>query len=148
MMEKIKGAGGSTGGIGSFFMGLSMACLGFYLLLNKIILTSSFGMGSSIFRYNNVANTSFNISITSGMIFIPLSIGITMLFYNSKNIWGWVLSGVSILLLIFGVVSSVKLTMQSMSAMDATFMFGLAFGGVGILLRSLKNFDEPAKEAK
>lgn len=44
--RKIKGAGGTEGGIRDFFLGLFMMGVGFYMLLNKIVITSGFGMGS------------------------------------------------------------------------------------------------------
>ena len=48
----MKGAGGTSGGIDSFFMGLIMMCIGFYMLLNSIIITSSFGSGSRLYNFS------------------------------------------------------------------------------------------------
>lgn len=45
----MKGAGGSSGGIGHFFIGLIMMCGGFYMLLNAISVTSNFGLSSRIY---------------------------------------------------------------------------------------------------
>lgn len=41
----MRGAGGSSGGIGLFLVGLVMMCGGFYLLLNAISVTSNFSLG-------------------------------------------------------------------------------------------------------
>jgi uncharacterized protein len=140
-MRKIEGAGGTKGGFGNFFSGLGMLVVGFYLLLNKIVLTSTLGMGSSLYSFRNVANTSYNVSVTSGMIFIPMIFGIMMVFYNAKSIWGWLLFGLSAAAMIFGVIASVQLRIQSMTAFDAVTIFILAFGGLALFLRSLKNVD-------
>jgi hypothetical protein len=129
----LKGAGGTSGGTGGFFTGLIMMSVGFYMLLSKIIITSGFGMGSSIYRFGGAYN------LTTGMILIPLIIGIMMIFYNSKKIWGWVLSIASIAAMIFGVISTVQIRMQTMSSFDAIIIFLLAFGGLGMFLRSLKD---------
>ena len=45
----LRGAGGSTGGIGLFFIGLLMMCGGFYLLLNSITVSSHFGLAYHVF---------------------------------------------------------------------------------------------------
>lgn len=132
---EFKGAGGTSGGVKSFFTGLALMAIGFYMLLNKIVVTSSFGMGYSLYRFG----ASGGYSITSGMIFVPMIIGIIMIFYNSKNIWGWVLSLLSFAAMIFGVISSVQIRMQTMPLLDAIIIFVLAFGGLGVFLRSLKS---------
>lgn len=129
----LKGAGGTAGGTGGFLTGLIMMSVGFYMLLSKIIITSGFGMGSSIYRFGGAYN------LTTGMILIPLIIGIMMIFYNSKKPWGWVLSIASIAAMIFGVISTVQIRMQTMSSFDAIIIFVLAFGGLGMFLRSLKD---------
>jgi hypothetical protein len=129
---EFKGAGGTSGGTSGFFTGLIMMAVGFYMLLNKITITSGFGMGSSIYRFGG----SYN--LTTGMIFIPFIIGIIMIFYNSKKPWGWVLSVASLSAMIFGVISTVQIRMQSMSSFDAIIIFILAFGGLGMFLKSLK----------
>jgi len=37
-----RGAGGTPGGVGQFFIGLVMAVVGVYLLLNQVQVTTSF----------------------------------------------------------------------------------------------------------
>lgn len=128
---EIKGAGGTSGGFMNFFAGLAMMGVGFYMLLNKIIVTSSFGMGSGLYRMGSV-------SVTSGMIFIPMIIGIMVIFYDYKKLWGWALAVVSFAAMIFGVISSVQIRMTTMSSFDAIVIFILAFGGLGMFLRSFK----------
>ena len=65
-------------------------------------------------------------------------IGIIMIFYNGKSVFGWLLAGLSMAALLFGVIASTSIRMHSMSAFDATVIFVLAFGGLGLLLRSIK----------
>ena len=46
----MRGAGGTSGGLGHFFIGLAMMCGGFYMLLNAITVSSNFGMGNQVIR--------------------------------------------------------------------------------------------------
>jgi len=135
----MRGAGGTSGGLGSFFIGLAMMCGGFYLLLNAITVSSSFGMGSRLYSYSGMGG-SFN--VTSGMIMIPFIFGIGLIFYNSKNIFGWILSLGSITGLIFGVISSIRFSFRTMTSFDLIVILVLSMGGLGLFLRSLKGLDD------
>lgn len=133
----MNGAGGKSGGIGHFFIGLIMMCGGFYMLLNAITVTSSFGLSSHMYSFNAFGN---GIGITGGTIMIPFMLGVGMIFYNSSNIIGWLLSIGSITALIFGVISSVRFSLHSMSSFDLIVILVLAVGGLGMFLRSLKSY--------
>ncbi|MBB1328449.1 hypothetical protein H5087_03515 [Pseudoalteromonas sp. SR43-7] len=133
----MKGAGGSSGGIGHFFIGLIMMCGGFYMLLNAISVTSNFGLSSRIYSVNVLGG----FGVTGGMVMIPFIFGVGLIFYNSKNILGWVLSLGSLTALIFGVISSVRFSMRTMTSFDLIVIIILAFGGLGLFLRSLKSID-------
>ncbi len=135
----MRGAGGTSGGLGQFFIGLIMMCGGFYMLLNAISVTSSFGMGMRLYGFSAMGG---NYNVTSGMIMIPFMFGVGLIFYNSKNILGWVLSLGSITALIFGVISSIRFSFRTMSAFDLIVILILAIGGLGLFLRSLKTLDE------
>jgi len=131
----MNGAGGSSGGIGSFFIGLLMMCGGFYMLLNAITVSSNFGLGS---RFYSVSAYGSNIGITGGMVLIPFIFGVGLIFYNSKNILGWLLSLGSLTALIFGVISTVRFSLRTMSSFDLIVILVLAVGGLGLFLRSLR----------
>ena len=128
----MRGAGGSSGGTGEFLLGLVMMCGGFYMLLNSIVVRASFGFGRQIYSVGGFG-------ITSGMIMIPFLFGVGMIFYNSKNLIGWILAIGSLVALIFGVISSVNFSMQRMSAFDLIVILVLCFGGIGLFLKSLRN---------
>jgi len=135
----MRGAGGTSGGLGHFFIGLIMMCGGFYMLLNTITVTSSFGMGMRLYGFSTMGG---NYSVTSGMIMIPFIFGVGLIFYNSKNILGWILSLGSITGLIFGVISSIRFSFRTMTSFDLIVILVLAIGGLGLFLRSLKALDE------
>ena len=140
----MRGAGGTSGGLGQFFIGFIMMCGGFYLLLNAISVSSNFGMGARLYGFSAFGG---NYSITSGLIMIPFIFGVGMIFYNSKNFIGWLLALGSLTGLIFGVISTIRFSFKSMSAFDLIVILVLAMGGLGLFLRSLKSMDpEPVEK--
>jgi len=133
----VRGAGGSNGGLGQFFIGLIMMCGGFYMLLNSISVTSSFGLGGRLYSISAFGG----FGITGGMIMIPFLFGVGFIFYNAKSIIGWILSLGSVTALIFGVLSSVRFSLRSMTSFELIVILVLAIGGLGLFLRSLKAID-------
>ena len=132
----MKGAGGTEGGTGEFFLGLIMMSGGLYLLLNAIAVGSSFGMGMTLYGMSAFGHSY---GVTSGMVMIPFIFGVGMLFYNGKSILGWILTIGSLSALIFGVIISIHFSFRNMSAFDLIVILVLAFGGMGLLLRSLRS---------
>jgi hypothetical protein len=127
----MKGAGGTSGGAGQFFLGLILMCGGFYLLLNAVVVNSTFGMGAHLFGIGGYG-------VTGGMILVPLVIGIAMIFYNARNFFGWLLAVGAFGAMVFGVISSVSMNLRTMSAFELICILALAFGGLGLFLRSLR----------
>ncbi len=127
------GAGGTEGGVLRFFIGLGMLITGGYLFLNSIYVHSGFGWGYGLYRVGGFG-------ITSGMILIPFILGIGMVFYNARNIFGWILSVGSLVALSVGVIVATSFRMRPMSAFDLITILVLGVGGLGILLSSLRNF--------
>jgi hypothetical protein len=136
-MTKYSGAGGTKGGVGDFFIGLMMFCSGGYLLLQSIIVSSSFSLGFSLYTVNS---HSWQIPITSGMVLIPFIFGVGMIFYNARSILGWLLTCGSIAALIFGVISSLHLSLRTMTAFELLTILVLTFGGLGLFLKSLREY--------
>jgi len=126
------GAGGSSGGIGRFFLGLIMTIGGGYLLLKSIHIYNSFSLGTGLFSYGGV-------SVTSGFILIPMMFGVGIIFYNAKNVIGWLLFVGSLVALIFGVITSIQFTFARMDLFQLLTILVLFVGGIGLLLSSLRN---------
>jgi hypothetical protein len=120
---RIRGAGGTPGGIVEFFLGLAMAIAGAYLLTNRIVVVSgfwSFG-GYSVF----------------GLSLIPLIIGIGILFFNGKSIAGWLLLFVGVVIIFTGVLMNLHIYFQPTSLFGTIVMIVLLAGGIGLIVRAL-----------
>lgn len=126
----MRGAGGTQGGTLMFLLGIIMMCGGFYLLLSSIVIRAQWGLGYSLYSFGGFG-------ITSGMIMIPFLFGVGMVFYDSRSMLGWLLAVGSLAALIFGVIASANFNLRAMSAFDLIVMLVLAFGGVGLVLKSL-----------
>ncbi len=130
----MRGAGGTSGGVGRFLTGLIMLSAGGYLFFQSITVQSSFGLGYSLYRVG-----AYN--FTTGMVMIPFIFGVGMIFYNVKNIIGWLLSIASIIMLIAGVISSIHFSFRHMTAFELIIIIVLFFGGTGLFLSSLRNLE-------
>jgi hypothetical protein len=127
----MRGAGGTEGGVGRFFLGLTMFVGGGYLFLESIRVTSGFHWGRALFQVGGVG-------LTGGMVLIPFVIGVGMLFYNGKNPLGWLVAAGSLVALSFGVISNVEMHLRDMSAFQLICILVLTVGGLGLLLGSLR----------
>jgi len=128
----MRGAGGTNGGTGQFFLGLVMLCGGIYLLLNSITVSAPYGFGARLYRFGGY-------SITSGMVMIPFMFGVGIMFYDSRKWYGWLLTVGSLVALIFGTIASIHFTFNRMSAFDLIVILVLAVGGLGLVLRSFRS---------
>ena len=120
---KTRGAGGTPGGIGEFFLGLTMAVAGAYLITNRVMVVSSFW---TMWGYN-----------LFGLSLFPLIFGIGILFFNGKSIAGWLLLGVGVVVIFTGILMNLQIYFQSTSLFNTIVMIVLLAGGLGLIFRAL-----------
>ena len=137
----IKGAGGTPGGSGRFILGFLMMCAGGYMLLHSIGVANPFGFGYGLYNFGFFG---WSMSLTSGMILIPLLFGVGLIFYNSKNPVGWLLACGSLVALVAGVLMNLRFVMRPMSLFELLCILILTVGGLALFLRSLKDGGDPA----
>jgi hypothetical protein len=123
-MATIEGAGGTPGGIYTFVFGLGMTIGGGFLFVNHV------RVGYSFRHY-------FGRS-THGLMLIPLLIGIGFLFFNSKSIVGWALAGGGALIILLGIITSLRFSFPQTSLFNLLVMLVMLVGGIGLMLRSLR----------
>jgi uncharacterized protein len=124
-----RGAGGTPGGIVEFFIGLLLIVAGGYLFISQVSIVSrgfSFGFGS--FHVN-----SFGLSL------IPLLIGIAILFFNGRNLFGWFLTIAGALIILLGIITNLDFYFQPTSLFNTLLMLGMIAAGLGLVARALRD---------
>jgi len=119
-----RGAGGTSGGIGEFFLGALLLVAGLYLFLSRVIVFSNI---FSIFGFDGL-----------GVLLIPMLIGIGILFFNSKSKAGWILAAGSFAALLVGIIMNLSFFFRPTNLLVTLIMLGLIAAGAGLIARSLR----------
>lgn len=110
-----------------FLGGLAMLIVGLYILAQKVIVSSSFLGGMRL----------GGLSISNGMIMIPLIIGIIWMFASGGSFISKVFTGMSVLLIVAAIVISTNIYLVNISLYEWVIILVFIFGGVGILAKIL-----------
>jgi predicted membrane channel-forming protein YqfA (hemolysin III family) len=125
MNERVRGAGGTSGGIGIFFIGLAMAVAGGWLLTNQVTVTSGYWQWGG---YNSF-----------GLTLIPLIAGIAFLFFNGRSVIGWLLTFCGAVIILAGIITNLEIFFRPTSLFNTLMMLALLAGGIGLVARSLRS---------
>ena len=123
-----RGAGGTPGGIGTFIIGVIMALAGGYMLMNQIIVTNTF-WGFALPLFGRVS--------AFGITLVFFLIGVGILFFNYRNILGWVLAAGSLVVMLIGIISNLQIYFAPTSLFVTLGMLILLVGGLALIVRSL-----------
>ncbi len=130
--SRLVGAGGTPGGIGMFLVGFVMASAGAWLLTNQVTVSSQY------LHYSfQVPIFSFHLN-SFGLSLVPFIFGTAMLFFNGKSVAGWLLMIAGLVIILAGILMSLHIYFQPTSLFNTLMMLVLLFGGLGLILRSLK----------
>ncbi len=110
-----------------FLGGLAMLIVGLYILAQKVIVSSSLFGGMRL----------GGLSMSNGMIMIPLIIGIIWMFASGGSFISKVFTGMSVLLIVAAIVISTNIYLVNISLYEWVIILVLIFGGVGILAKIL-----------
>jgi hypothetical protein len=116
--------GGTPGGLGTFFLGFAMICIGGYLLTNQVSVVGSY--------WNFYGGNTFGITL------IPMLIGIGLLFWSGRSVIGWLLTIAGALFILAGVLANLHIYFQQTSLFNTIVMLVLLVGGLGLVARSLR----------
>ena len=122
----MKGAGGTEGGVGQFFLGLLMAVGGAYLLTSQVSVSSGFWgwFGPQTF----------------GLTLLPLVFGIGLLFFDGRSRAGWLLTAAGAVIIFLGILMNLRIYFEPTSLFNTLIMLVLLAGGLGLVARSLKPY--------
>ena len=121
-----RGAGGTAGGVGQFFLGLAMAVAGAFLITNQVTVASGFW--------------GYFGPHTFGLTLLPLMFGIGLLFFDGKSIIGWVLTLGGAVIICAGVLMNLQIYFRPTSLYNTIIMMVLLAGGLGLVARSLRPY--------
>jgi len=124
MDERIRGAGGTSGGIGLFLIGLGMAVAGGWLITNQVTVTSGFWQWGG--------HNAF------GLTLIPLIVGIGLLFFNGRSVAGWLLTFCGAVIILVGIITNLEIYFRPTSLFNTVMMLALLAGGIGLVAKSLR----------
>lgn len=123
--RSLRDVGGTPGGLGSFLVGLIMACVGGYLLTSQVMVTSG---------YWNFYGTN-----TFGLTLLPMLIGVAMLFWNGRSTLGWLLTAAGGLFILAGVIANLHIFFAPTSLFNTVVMLVLLVGGLTLIARALRS---------
>ena len=107
------------------------------MLTNQVVVSTGYFASGFLVPVLNYRMNSFGLSL------IPFIIGIAFLFFNGRSVVGWLLTIAGLVIIIGGILVSLDIHFRATSLFNTLMMLVLLFGGLGLILRSLR--PSPAK---
>lgn len=123
----IRNPGGTPGGMRAFMLGLVMAVVGGYLLLQQV----SVNGGYWYFGWLGGYGSSFGITL------LPLLFGIGILFYDGRSVIGRLLTAAGALVIVAGIIANLQIHFRTTSLFELLVMLVLLIGGIGLIIRAV-----------
>lgn len=108
-----------------FYMGILLIIAGLFFLLSKAVVRSGF--------YNFSIG---GLNASTGLIVIPLMIGVIWLVNNPKSIFARILTIAGSLFIVGSIIMSIRITFTTTSLLDYLIMILLIAGGVGLIIKA------------
>ena len=108
-----------------FYVGIVLIFAGLFFLLSKAVVRSSW-----------VTFTVGGINVSTGLIVIPLMIGVAWLFYNPKSFLAKLITVFGSIAIIGAIILSLRITFTTTSLIDYLIMIVLIAAGAGSLLKA------------
>jgi predicted membrane channel-forming protein YqfA (hemolysin III family) len=119
-----RGAGGTEGGVMTFFLGVAMAAAGGYLLTSRVVVQTG------VWQWWGFSGF--------GLSLIPLLFGVGMLFFDGRSLLGKLLTFVGVVIIFAGILLNLNIYFQQTPLFATLMMLVLLVGGIGLILRSLR----------
>lgn len=115
--------------LASFLIGLVLLGAGIFWVLNSFVVSFSWGSLWGGFGMNT--------SLATGLMLVPLLIGIGLLFFLDRKWIGWVVTAIGLLAILVTLLTSVRFRPVSASLWQYVVMFGMIAAGCGLVARGL-----------
>jgi hypothetical protein len=144
----------------TFLLGGVLFSMGAFLFFNQVMVSSvPMGMGFRLGRrftggwgggagsawgggWGGGFGFSQGLGGSFGLLLIPLTIGVCLLFALRNQRWGWFLVLASVAALAVGVLQTLIMSFQPTSLWNLLTMFALIGSGGGLMFRSLMAYDD------
>lgn len=108
-----------------FYMGILLIIAGLFFLLSKAVVRSGF-YGFSIGGLN----------ISTGLVVIPLMLGIIWLVNNPKSLLARILTIAGSIFIVGSIIMNIRITFTTTSMFDYLIMMLLIAGGIGLIIKA------------
>lgn len=130
---RLKGAGGTPGGIVDFVIGFMMAVGGAYLLTNQVMVVQEFQAWPGFGWFATLFGAR-----PFGLSLLPFMAGLTFLFFNGKSLAGWLLLITGCVIIVLGILMNLQIYFRPTSLFNTLLMLGLLAGGLGLMAKALR----------
>lgn len=108
-----------------FYIGLALLATGLFFILSKTIVSSGF-----------YAWRIGGFSVSSGLVIVPLLVGIIWLFYNPKSFLAKLIAILGAIFIIASIIMGINISFSRTTLFDFIIMIALMGAGAGLLLRT------------
>ncbi len=120
-------------------LGMVLTVAGLYLFFSQVSVSSSF-FGGRVDFWGIMGS-----GVPTGMIIIPLIIGVVLMVIFPDRIWPKVVSGLAVLIILLAIISSVRLSYNNSNFFNFILPILMIFIGVALGLRILFGTDKKDK---
>lgn len=110
----------------NLFLGIIVIGIGLFLLLQQTDVTMSFGSFSI-----------FGVGLPSGLVVVPLLIGVIMMFYNPKFIVAKIVTVLGAVIIVVAIIMSTSIRFRTTSMYNYVIIILFIAAGAGLILKSL-----------
>lgn len=121
---RLRGAGGTSGGLGEFFAGCVMVAAGGYLLTSRVTVSTGYW--------------SFRGYDMFGLALVPFAVGIGILFFNGRSLLGRLVLVCGAGIILAGILANLRIYFEPTSLFSTLMMLGLLAAGLGLIVRALR----------
>lgn len=108
-----------------FYVGIVLLSAGLFFILSKTMVSSGF-----------YAWRIGTFSVSSGLVIVPLLVGIIWLFYNPKSFLAKLIAILGAIFIIASIIMGIHISFTRTTLFDFIIMIALMGAGAGLLLRT------------
>ena len=112
-------------GLVYFIVGMALMAGGLFMIFQNTIISTNFTLMDIL-----------GFTPPTGIIILPLLIGIAALFFNGKSVIGWVLVILGIVTILLGLLMGLRMTFRPVTLYQGILMFGMTAAGAGLFLKA------------